>query len=60
MNICENIVMCYNGGTCHDTLESFYCQCSAGYFGAYCEEGENYISGSLQVDSNPNIFINLK
>lgn len=28
---------CLNGGTCHDLINSFRCDCTDGYMGAYCQ-----------------------
>ena len=30
---------CLNNGTCVDLLNSYYCNCSAGYNGSHCETG---------------------
>ena len=32
-----NLNPCQNNGTCHNTMGSFYCSCSAHYTGSFCE-----------------------
>ena len=34
---------CLNGATCNDAVNSYTCDCVAGYTGQYCEIGRCYI-----------------
>lgn len=42
---CEGIV-CHNGGSCEDGLDSFACLCYEGFEGALCQAGSSSLSYS--------------
>lgn len=39
VNECESSP-CENGGTCHDWVNAFSCDCPPRYYGIFCETGE--------------------
>ena len=49
---------CENGATCTDAVDSYTCDCIAGYTGKHCETGKieemSYSAGSYIVGESPN------
>ena len=42
INECENVT-CQHGSVCVDEFNGFYCNCTTGYDGPYCENGKDQI-----------------
>lgn len=42
---------CFNGGTCHDLINGFKCNCNNNYTGAHCETPLDAYAG------NPNSYL---
>lgn len=49
-----NMNMCMNGGTCVDTIGSYYCKCDQGWEGVQCEISQY---PCLIVGFSPNCII---
>lgn len=49
INDCVNHT-CENGATCLDGINSYWCNCTAGFTGAYCERGKEIAKKNVLLD----------
>ena len=47
---------CQNGGHCIDQLQSYVCECAAGFIGDHCQTGKMLFSTHLHYSWELNIF----
>ena len=50
INECATDSPCFNGGTCHDDVGRYTCECAAGYEGTFCECGKEKRRSSKQAE----------